>query len=59
MKMSDEIQIGLRRLFNSKLINDDHFKAVVDSVTTTHILLDQEPEGILFNLWKENMHIVI
>ncbi|KAI5713360.1 hypothetical protein M8J76_003157 [Diaphorina citri] len=46
MKLSDEIQIGLRRLFNSKLVNDDHFKAVVDSVTTTHILLDQEPEDL-------------
>lgn len=46
MKLSDEIQIGLRRLFNSKLISDDHFKAVVDSVVTTHILLDQEPEDL-------------
>lgn len=46
MKLSDEIQIGLRRLFNSKLINDDHFKSVVDSVVTSHILLDQESQDL-------------
>uniref|UniRef100_A0A8D8W875 COMM domain-containing protein 3 n=1 Tax=Cacopsylla melanoneura TaxID=428564 RepID=A0A8D8W875_9HEMI len=45
MKLSDEIQIGLRRLFNSRLISEDHFKAIVDSVMSSHILLDQDPEG--------------
>ncbi|KAL1465649.1 hypothetical protein WDU94_005201 [Cyamophila willieti] len=46
MKLSDEIQIGLRRLFNSRLINEDQFKAVVDSVVSSHILLDQESEDL-------------
>uniref|UniRef100_A0A8D8RLG0 COMM domain-containing protein 3 n=1 Tax=Cacopsylla melanoneura TaxID=428564 RepID=A0A8D8RLG0_9HEMI len=46
MKLSDEIQIGLRRLFNSRLISEDHFKAIVDSVMSSHILLDQDPEDL-------------